>query len=247
MSKEKQEFNPTIDPSNTTAQDMFAKILAERLQAGALEKAVTEQVDRLIDDTAKNVFRSYSDLGKALEEQLTKAIMPKLSEVGDLPTYHEFVTNRLKLAAENFYNEKLQAVMDKELEEIMKEVPDKLNLSWIVSKILDSAKGDEEEPQGEITLTIDQRYNRFANVYIDQKPDKSNYECEYDIHLSKNDDDSYEIIGLTIGNRKAGERMAFGKLYGLDKVLFNAYVTKAKIYFDEGAEPYNYETSWDLY
>lgn len=245
----KKEFAPSIDPSTSTVQDMFGKVLEKRIQSGALEKAIEDKVDKLIDETSRDVFASYAEVGKALKEQLSKAIMPKLESIGDLPVYHDFVTNRLKLAAQNFYDERMADVMDKELKQIFSEVPEQITLSWIVEKLVDEVKEDNAE--GEITLIIETRdyswceSDEFLSVYLDREPDKSSRDCEYDLHLSKDKETGkYKILGLKIGNKKSGERLAFGKVYGLEKILFNIYAMNGSIELDSGVLAEDYETSW---
>ena len=52
--------------NNQTAAQIFEKVLKDRLASGALEKAIEEQVDKLIKSSAESVFRSYGDVGKAI-------------------------------------------------------------------------------------------------------------------------------------------------------------------------------------
>jgi len=132
----KTEYQPQIDPSTATVQEMFAEILFSRIQNGAIEQAVTKHVDALIVKATEDVFSSYSEVGKAIKAAMTKAIIPQLESIGDLPVYHDFVTNRLKLAAQNFYDERLTAVLDKELEEVFTELPEEITLSWLVTKMV---------------------------------------------------------------------------------------------------------------
>ena len=67
------EFTPTIDPSNATVQAMFGAVLQQKIQGGALEQALSKYADKLIDDCAQDVLRSYGDVGKAVKEALAKA------------------------------------------------------------------------------------------------------------------------------------------------------------------------------
>ena len=60
------QFTPQMIPTEMNAQEMLCKVVANSIESGAFEKAITIQVEKMIDETAKNVFRSYSDLGKAL-------------------------------------------------------------------------------------------------------------------------------------------------------------------------------------
>ncbi|WP_100637240.1 hypothetical protein [Marinomonas sp. ef1] len=246
MTNQNQEFTPSTNPMTDTAQDIFATVLNQRLQSGVLEQAITKKVDALIEDVASDVFRSYGDVGKALKEQFSKAIMPTLESMGDLPTYHEFVSNRLKLAAQNFYDNRLTEVMDAELKEIMSELPEEITLSWLVEKIIKEAQEDEDEPEGEITLIIEERrYGSFINIYLDKEAGKEKRECDYDLHLHQNKETTkWEIIGLRVNGREAGARLSIGNLYNTDKILFNIYAMKGQIELDQGDDADDYETSW---
>ena len=252
MSNETKEvFEPTIDASSTTVQEMFGRILSEKIQAGALEVAISKKVDSLIEETANDVFRSYSDLGKALKEKMTKAIMPQIESLDDLPTYHDFVLNRLKTAAQGFYDSRLTEVLDKEFAEILAEVPEKITLSYIVDSLVKEAQEDNE-PEGEITLIIDEdNYSsggRWLSVYIDKEADQDKHSCDFDLHLSKDKETGkYDILGLRVGGKKSGESLAMGRLYNMEKILFNVYAMKGRIELDQGLDADDYETSWDHY
>ncbi|TVU79890.1 hypothetical protein FQP85_22115 [Pseudoalteromonas neustonica] len=254
MSNETKEvFEPTIDPSSTTVQEMFGSILNEKIQAGALEIAISKKVDSLIEETADDVFRSYSDLGKALKEKMTNAIMPQLENLDDLPTYHDFVLNRLKVAAQGFYDSRLTEVLDKEFAEILAEVPENITLSYIVNSLLEEAQEDNE-PEGSITLIInDSNYSwnkpgDSLTVYIDKEADQSEHNCSFDLHLSKDKETGkYDILSIKIDDKKPGEALSMGRLYRMEKILFNVYAMKGRIELDQGLDADDYETGWDHY
>lgn len=252
MSNEtKKVFEPTIDPSSTTVQEMFGRILNEKIQAGALEVAISKKVDSLIEATADDVFRSYGDLGKALKEKITKAIMPQLEEMDDLPTYHDFVLNRLKVAAQGFYDSRLTEVLDKEFAKIMAEVPEKITLSYIVESLLKDAQEDGDG-EGEITLIIEEHNyssgGRWLSVYIDKEADQDKHSCDFDLHLSKDKDTGkYDILGIRVDNKKPGESLAMGRLYNMEKILFNVYAMKGRIELDQGLDADDYDTTWCHY
>jgi len=258
MSDNKEEvFTPTIDPNSATVQEMFGRILSEKIQAGALEIAISKKVDSLIEETANDVFRSYSDLGKALKEKMTNAIMPQLENLDDLPTYHDFVLNRLKAAAQGFYDSRLAEILDKEFAEIMAEVPENITLSYIVESLLKDAQEDGEG-EGEITLIIEDfkdkhdwkfgEYGDSLSVYIDKEPDKDSSYCAYDLHLSKDKETGkYDILSIRVDDKKPGEALSMGRLYGMEKILFNVYAMKGRIELDQGLDADDYETGWDHY
>lgn len=241
------EVKPTINPATTTVQEMFGQVLQQRIQSGALEQAIGKYADKLIDDAASDVLRSYGDIGKALKEQFAKAIMPQLESIADLPTYHEYVTNRLKLATQQFYDNRLAAVLDAELKELLSELPESITLSWLVEKVLAESREYNDDYEGEITLIIeeDNKYGKWAHIYLDKESDRSKHDCEFDLHLSQNKESGkWEIIGLRINGHKAGQQLSMGRQYGFEKILFNVYAMKGQIEFDEGTDASDYETSW---
>lgn len=252
MSNETKEvFEPTIDPSSTTVQEMFGRILNEKIQAGALEVAISKKVDSLIEDTANDVFRSYSDLGKALKEKMTNAIMPQLENLDDLPTYHDFVLNRLKVAAQGFYDSRLAEILDKEFAEILAEVPENITLSYIVNSLLEEAQENNEQ-EGEITLIInDSNYSwskpgESLSIFIDKEADQSEYNCSFYLHLSKDKETGkYDILNIKVDDKKPGEALSMGRLYRMEKILFNVYAMKGRIELDQGLDADDYETGWD--
>lgn len=239
------EFQPTINPVTATVQEMFGQVLQQRIQSGALEQAIGKYADKLIDDVASSCLKSYGGVGEVLKEQFAKAIMPQLDNITDLPTYHEYVTNRLKLATQQFYDNRLAAVLDAELKELLTEIPEQITLSWLVEKVMQERKNDEYE--GEITLIIeeDNEYGSFASIYIDSYEDQSKQDCKYDLHLSKDKDSGkWGIIGLRIRGHEAGKQLSMGRQYGFEKILFNIYAMKGQIELDEGLDASDYETNF---
>lgn len=250
MSEITQE--PKFDPSTHTAQEMFAAVLRDRIQAGALERAIEKKVDDLINSTADDVFRSYSDVGKALNKKLTASIMPQIQNIDDLPVYHDFVMNRIKLAAQNFYDNRLMAAVDAELKEVFSELPEQTTLSWLIEQVKEQAKEDSDGEH--ITLIIEDKSREWSwskpgdsvSLYLDKNEDADKYNCEFDIHLSKNKQTGhYDILGIRVSGSKPGERLSVGRIYGIEKVLFNLYAMKGQIELDKGFDADDYDTGYE--
>lgn len=241
-----QAFQPAIDPTAATVQQMFGQVLSQCIQSGAVEQAITKYVDKLIDDAAKDVFQSYNDVGKALKEQFAKAIMPRLESIADLPTYHEFVTNRLKLATQQFYDTRLAQVLEKEMQELLTEVPEQITLSWLVEQVVNSVKEDNYE--GNITLIIRPTFDfsdTSMSVFIDKHEGRSERDCQYDMHLSLDKDSKkWSIIGISINGKKPGDKLCMGRMYNFDKIIFNIFAMKGLVDLDCGTDADDYDTSW---
>lgn len=247
-------FEPNIDPENTTVQALFAQILHSRIQAGAVEEAITKRVDSLINSVADDVFSRYSDVNKALKDAMTKAIVPQLESIGDLPVYHDFVINRLKLAANNFYDQRLAAVVDAELKEIFTELPEQITLSWLIDQLIEDAKDSDGDYEGQITLIVRDTGDEYSwsksgdyvDVYLDTEPDKSQRDCEFDLHLTLDKKTGkYNLLGLRVKGKEAGEQLSFGRIYKYEKILFNLYTMKSLIDLDKGLDADDYDTSFE--
>jgi len=241
---EQKEFEPTINPVTTTVQEMFGQLLSQRIQSGAVEQAIIKHVDKLIEDAASDVFRSYGDVGKAIKEQFAKAVMPKLKEIGDIPTYHQFVTQRLKMSVQNFYDNRIAQVIDKEIAELLQEIPEQINLSWFVEKLIISAKESRDgDYGGQITLNIEHD-GRWLHIGMDKEEGKSRYQCAYRIDAKKDDDGQCKIYAAKIDDDNIGSSKIVGPFYNFEKILMHVYALKGSIVADKGFDPDDYDTGW---
>ncbi|MFH7526517.1 hypothetical protein AB2J22_13305 [Aeromonas sp. A5] len=239
------DFAPTIDPSNTTVQDMFGAVLQQKIQSGALEQALSKYADKLIDDCAQDVLRSYSDVGKAVKDALTKAIMPQIDSITDFPSYHDFVTKRLRMAAQEFYDQRLAEVLDKEIQEIMSEIPEEITLSWVLDVVRESitfcSEGDHVDE--EMTLIIEGASCGYLHIYIGKESGMDKYRCEYQIDLNKDGC----IYSMKIDEDDVKRKKCVGPFYGAERKLMAAYAMKSKVNLDQGECPHSYDLVIERY
>jgi hypothetical protein len=239
------DFTPTIDPSNTTVQAMFGAVLQQKIQSGALEQALSKYADKLIDDCAQDVLRSYGDVGKAVKEALTKAIMPHIDDLTDFPSYHDFVAKRLRMAASEFYDQRLAEVLDKEISEIMSELPEEITLSWVIDAVRKSITGygEGEHMDEEMTLIIEDSSYGYRHIYIGKEADMEKYRCEYHLSLDKEGC----IYSMKIDEDDVKAKKCVGPFYGAERKLMAAYAMKAKVNLDQGEYPHNYDLVIESY
>lgn len=234
----KENFVPTTNPSDVSVQEMFGSILQQRISDGALEKAITEKVDRMIDDVVSDAFRSYGDIAKSMKEAITASITPNLNDIGRFPAYHHFVMQSLNAAVTRFQDEKLQAVIDKEMEELFKELPEQLTLSWVLEQIKEQVKGDDDEDRDghDLTLIIDGERS-FKRIYISKEEGRDKYRCEYRIDIHHG-----EIYSVKVDDKEVSKSLCVGPLYHFEKAIFNAYVMRAELILDKGSCSGDYDT-----
>ncbi|PPA28975.1 hypothetical protein C3737_16485 [Aeromonas jandaei] len=242
---DKNEFTPTIDPSNATVQAMFGAVLQQKLQSGALEQAIGKYADKLIDSCAEDVLKSYGDVGKAIKEALAKAITPHLEDLADFPTYHDFVAKRLRMAAANFYDQRLAEVLDKEISEIMSEMPQEITLSWVIDAVRQSiiGYGGGEHVDEEMTLIVENSSYGYRHIFIGKESGMDKYRCEYQLNI----DNEGHIYSMKIDGDDLKTKKCVGPFYNAERKLMAAYAMKAKVVLDEGEDPYNYDLVIERY
>ncbi|MGY4028101.1 hypothetical protein ACW5WQ_19475 [Aeromonas rivuli] len=242
---DKAEFVPSIDPSSATVQAMFGSVLQQKIQGGALEQALGKYADKLIDSCAEDVLRSYGDVGKAIKDALAKAITPHLEDLADFPPYHDFVAKRLRMAATNFYDQRLAEVLDKELAEIMGEMPQEITLSWVIDAVRQSitrySKGEHMDEK--MTLIIGPISYGSRHIYIGKESGMEQYRCEYSIAIDKEG----HIYAMRIDEDDLKTKKCVGPFYSTERKLMAAYAMKAKLTLDEGEDPYNYNLVIESY
>jgi hypothetical protein len=242
-------LSSALSAAPLSADLMFTKIMRERLASGLLEQEIAKNIDALIVETARGIFQSHNEVGKQIKEKMKEAILPGLNSIGDFPTYHEFVMNRIKIAAKGFHDARLADVVDAELKEVFSEIPEQITLSWMVKKLVNHASqyGSDDH----ITLIIEDWSDKYSwakpneniSVYLDDEQNKPKLHCDFklDLRLDK-DSGLYDISGILVDEKKPGERLAIGNLYGYEKILFNIYAMKGKVSLDNGLDADDYET-----
>lgn len=262
MTDKKEEFTPEVDVNTSTVSDMFTKILNKKLEEGALEKAIEHNVDKLMKDTVESVFRSYGELGGKLKEVITAAVTPNIESLTDFPQYHEMVMQRMKIAAQDFHDTRLKECLDKELKEIMDELPEQATLSWLLNQVGEDAMSDDCACEAEITLHIEQGTSGYLHIAFDPEERTDIYRCKYRMQLKpferkegeeaqKGDEDKYIPFAMRMdGNDYRKDRavgVKLGTYYKMEKILFNIYAMGGCIEMDQGLESSDYETHFNNY
>lgn len=237
MSEQKNDFAPTINPSESTVQDMFGQILQQRIQSGVVEKKITESVDKLIESSIERALESYGTIGKEIKAAVENAITPNLEDLGKFPQYQKFIIGAIQGRVNQFHDERLQAVIDKELDEIFQEMPEEITLSWVLENVIKQfeSDNDDERDESNISLHIEDD-GRWQYIYISKKENARQWECEHKISCREGEVFSVKIDG------SEGKPLHLGAMYNFEKILFNLYAMKGKLILDKGSNPSDYDT-----
>ncbi|WP_078379140.1 hypothetical protein [Sutcliffiella halmapala] len=210
--------------------------LSELKQDGYVEKIVKKQIEETIQDIVKDSFKSWSDFGKGLKQQVQDQMKFNLDRL-DIPSYNQVILNVIKTELEKAVHEEGVKRIQESIQEILGTSEEEYNLSKLIMEIVkDDCELNElsyDEYQ-EITVIVEDKYGS-KYVYIDPEADKDWYACKYQITLDKEDS---TVRRVEIGDKSFENKVIMGGLYGADATLFKMWTRKAKLVIDR------YETSF---
>lgn len=245
-----------INPAQVTVQDLFTNILHQRLSSGVIEERIVSAVDSLIDKTISDTLSSYSELGKAIREQLTSCLMPNMA-TADFPKYNEFVLQRLRFAAKTFYDERLTEMLDKEVQEIFSEIPKEVTLTWLLDKYKEYLSKEEfdEDRSGSIRLKIITDDGYFTKIAFDagrrsSRSMSSRDEFTYTFGISHTSNrlirDKGDIYTASFEGVNTKDHLVMDRNYGFTKLFYNLYASKTILTLDQGTDPSDYDLEFNF-
>jgi hypothetical protein len=148
------------------------------------------------------------------------------------------------MSVQNFYDNRISQVIDREMADLLEEIPEQITLSWFVEKLISSAKESREgDHEGQITLNIEHD-GRWLHISMDKDEGKDKYRCAYRIDARKEDNGQYKIYAAKIDDDSIGSSKIVGPFYNFEKILMHVYALKGSIVADKGFDPEDYDTGW---
>jgi len=134
------------------------QVVQEQLNIAITDKLpelINQKVQKLLDDILSDLFRSYSDTGKAIKEKIEKQLDVSLQHL-DLTDYNVMVSKAIA-------NQLSKQIDIKPIEELVKSIVGRLeyttiSLGELIEKVKELAKDDayfHDESAGEILLDVD--------------------------------------------------------------------------------------------
>jgi hypothetical protein len=207
-------------------------------QEGFVQRVVEKQLKGTIESIVNDLFRSYGDFGKNLEQEIKLNLSVDLKKL-NLAGYNVMVLNAVQEELDKVVHTQGIEKIKESLANLLSEVPKEYKLSELIEEFKKDVLSDDSDYEGrEISFHVDRRYSS-KYVSFDRDDDKSEYRCQYRICV-KEDGAAGRI---EIDDKKFDNRVIMGGLDGFDKTLFKIYSTGSKIIIDDGAVNIEYEYS----
>jgi len=230
---------------NKAMKDLQKVILdnfEEKVTSGKIEEIVNSGIEKFTKDIINNVFRSWSDFGKAFEAKINKELMNKLNDIS-FDEYNKIIMEVVKKRVDTEYVGEAKARFNKTLDELFEKAPEEYKLSTLIKRLKEDSREDARENQwSEISLHIKSDYLTF--IYIDPQPNKKDYDCLYRIWFNKEG----IFCGATIKeeyrddyNLVSKPFLTSGTLSGLERDLFHMITQGTKIILDNSDDDLYYE------
>lgn len=225
----------------------FSKVIQEqtnKLIADKLPSIVEEKVTKLVDDIIGDLFRSYSDIGKAIRDKISKEIDVSLMEF-QLVDYNAMVAK----AIGNEFKKELDLDPIKKMVKDIVGVSDleQISIYDICEKIKEFAMQDSDEGSGEISFYVDVKERHgWIEIFADKDFDVAKESCSVKVLVSK---ERGTIFSMSCNNYKTRGRMkevSASDVVNHDSVenfFFKLYNNQVRIFDDFNG----FYTDWDSY
>lgn len=164
----------------------FSKVIQEqtnKLIEEKLPSIIDDKVTKMVDDIISDLFRSYSDTGKAIKDKISKSIDVSLMEF-DLVNYNVLIAQAI--------GREFKKEID--LDPIKKMVKDivgvsdmeQITIEDICEKIKEFAQEDSEDYSGEISFYTEINHSHgWTEIFADINEDVCKEKCAVKVLISK--------------------------------------------------------------
>jgi hypothetical protein len=216
-------------------QEQLNKIIAD----GKLEEIIRTKIEKTMDDVVGDLVRSYSDFGKSLKDEISKAFKIDFDTISAVD-YNHIVVSIVKEQLDKRLIESVSDPISNEIEEYFGQLEKK---EWKLSEIIDKFKQDVVEDKhegGEISLHVQVSNYGSTHIAFDKEEGKNSYDCEYRMSIDTKTCIPYSFDAGTYNIHRGDLRVQ--SMHGsFDKFFFRLYAQKVAIIVDKCDTEYYYD------
>lgn len=217
---------------NKLVNETTDKIIAEKLPL-IVEEKVTSMITGVLD----NIFRTYSETGKAIEKKIEEALQVNLGKF-DLVDY-------AGLVAQLVNSQLIKEINMEPINNLIRNTigivnAEKMKISEVVGWFTSYAQEDDTtDSEGEISLYIEKDDERsWTVIHLHSEADKSKEECQVSLSISGNDN---KIFHVSCGSYwwkglQSVDPLKLSQLDNLSHKVFRLYAAGVEIEMDETDE-----------
>lgn len=222
---------------NKLVADSLSKMQSE----GKIESLIEKHLSAALNNVVSGLFVYNSEIHNELQKAFKEQIKVDLSQL-TLPEYNKKILAMIQKTVDSNIHTKGLQKLEGDLKEMLSgSTPDELKVSDLICEFAEGiySRDDDKDWDGEIAFHYesDKIVKGYFNFFFDEEPGKDKYGCAYCVRC----DNEGKIYRCTI-NGVTNETLRIGKIYGIDRRLFQLYSTGARIIpdFDNVLTHYDY-------
>lgn len=215
----------------TDTIDLINKAVAEVMTPDFVKDQVATRVQKLVVEAVDNALRSYSDIGKQIQEAVKASL-----QVNDLnlPSYGLLVTGMIEKQVKDHAGALIDARLAEDIRELLNIAPAEIKLSEIARQMIKERTGGLDDYGEVITVVVEHNDYGSTWLYLDEEEHHSlhdKYQCRHSLLLNKDG----TISSARIHQRDLKDTQHIGRCYGLPDRIRAYYAAGTRIILDEDA------------
>lgn len=225
----------------------ISKIVIDKIkdmeEKKVVENAIEETIEKSIVKAVKDALESYR-LRHTIEEKVEKEVSAVVSQIG-FTGYNGFIAEKIKQIVEETCNADIAEKIEKTFNGILVIKRDSIKLSEICEKykeyICNNTDESEKYELESFYVSVEEEgspYNWLTFKFAKEKSKYHSYgnnEIEFTVHRNK-DGKTGRISTVLIGGNAIDEKLNFGRMSDMEKLLCNIAYNKTPIEIDVECE-----------
>lgn len=220
----------------------------QRVESGAVQKVIEDQVDKFVKDSISSMLASYGDFSKALKEKMEKELISNLDRLS-LEQYNSLILGMVKKKLDDEYVNIARERVENSLKELFQK-PNITKFSQLIEMFKKDWEDDAREEEYESATLHVEDNNHIIFVYFDYKPDVRDYSCRH-----------RWVVGVDRENKKTGRLISahdhdsesnktrkidasLSRMGQLDSVLFHLIAYGVPLELDFREAKYKLDYNW---
>lgn len=226
--------------SNQTLQQLLTERVTDFANGDRPREIIDKAVESMFVDVIKDAFRSYGDLGKAVQEAIKGAMPANVGDVFELTKYNALIGEALKqrwhqAAVESTLLERATAAID----EVMSTefIAGEVSLRGLLEEFVEENKEEaSREGWGHPEIRFEDGTigdTRYLHIYFDPKPE-SEHTRESSIYSTRSSRNSHSLahaLNVQINGEREEGTGHFGRTIQLGRV-YSAKIDEKKVAVD---------------
>lgn len=224
-------------------KNAVATAIGSIVASGAIEKAISTELEKTIASIVKDQLRQYSDFGKIIEAKVKEALVIDPDRIS-FPVYNDVILQILQRQMDAYMTEQASQGVGEFMAKLLTAPPKEITLSALLKEYVEEINDDHEFDHQHFDLEIegpdDNGYTRVK--FGQQKTSRYSISGSKDFEFSLSEDG--RVYVMRINDKKLENGLFTGPFYGFERTLFQMWLAKTKIVFDEGHNEGHYDTSF---